>query len=117
MFRSGKAWHRWHIVDYRHFKRDIAEFKDYLRSGPGFDDLDVSRTTEGARSIDWAGEQRYDFLFRGDEALPGRSKQLNYINVTTEPSIPRPARGILPVAGSRRPLARRSRPGSYLEAG
>jgi prevent-host-death family protein len=44
------------IVDYRHLKGDIAEFKDYLRSGPGFDDLDLSRTTEGPRSIDWAGE-------------------------------------------------------------
>jgi len=44
------------IVDYRHLKGDIAEFKDYLRSGPGFDDLDLSRTTEGPRSTDWAGD-------------------------------------------------------------
>jgi hypothetical protein len=45
------------IVDYRHLKGDIAEFKDYLRSGPDFDDLDLSRAGEGPRIIEWAGEE------------------------------------------------------------
>jgi len=44
------------IADYRHLKGDIAEFKDYLRSGPGFDDLDLTRTAEGPRNTDWANE-------------------------------------------------------------
>ncbi len=44
------------IADYRRLKGEIAEFKDYLRSGPGFDDLDLTRTAERPRSTDWAGE-------------------------------------------------------------
>jgi prevent-host-death family protein len=44
------------IADYRHLKGDIAEFKDYLRSGPAFDDLDLARTAEGPRNTDWADE-------------------------------------------------------------
>ena len=31
------------ITDYWHLRRDIAEFKDYLRAGPDFDDLDLTR--------------------------------------------------------------------------
>jgi hypothetical protein len=42
------------IVDYRHLTREIAEFKDYLRSGPDFDDLDLNRTGERPRAIEWA---------------------------------------------------------------
>jgi prevent-host-death family protein len=44
------------IADYRHLKGDIAEFKDYLRSGPDFDDFDFTRTAERPRSTDWANE-------------------------------------------------------------
>jgi prevent-host-death family protein len=44
------------IADYRRLKGEISEFKDYLRSGPGFDELDLDRTTEHPRSIDWASE-------------------------------------------------------------
>jgi prevent-host-death family protein len=44
------------IADYRHLKGETAEFKDYLRSGPGFDGLDLERTTERPRNTDWASE-------------------------------------------------------------
>ena len=44
------------FADYQRLKGDIAEFKDYLRSGPGFDDLDLERTSERPRSTDWASE-------------------------------------------------------------
>jgi prevent-host-death family protein len=44
------------IADYKRLKGDIAEFKDYLRSGPEFDDLDLSRTAERPRKSDWASE-------------------------------------------------------------
>ena len=44
------------IADYRRLKGEIAEFKDYLRSGPVFDDLDLGRTAERPRSTDWASE-------------------------------------------------------------
>jgi prevent-host-death family protein len=44
------------IADYKRLKGDIAEFKDYLRSGPEFDDLDLSRTAERPRNTDWASE-------------------------------------------------------------
>jgi prevent-host-death family protein len=43
-------------AEYRRLKGETAEFKDYLRSGPGFDDLDLDRTGELPRSIDWATE-------------------------------------------------------------
>jgi prevent-host-death family protein len=42
------------IAEYRRLKGETSEFKDYLRSGPGFDDLDLDRTGELPRSIDWA---------------------------------------------------------------
>jgi prevent-host-death family protein len=44
------------IAEYRRLKGETTQFKDYLRSGPGFDDLDLDRTRELPRSIDWAGQ-------------------------------------------------------------
>jgi prevent-host-death family protein len=44
------------IAEYRRLKGETAQFKDYLRSGPGFDDLDLDRTAERPRDIDWASE-------------------------------------------------------------
>lgn len=44
------------IAEYRHLKGETSDFKDYLRSGPGFDDLNLDRTGELPRSIDWPGE-------------------------------------------------------------
>jgi prevent-host-death family protein len=38
------------IADYRRLKGEITEFKDYLRSGPGFDDLDLSRSKDDAQA-------------------------------------------------------------------
>jgi prevent-host-death family protein len=45
------------IEDYRRLKGEVSDFKDYLRSGPGFDDLDLTRSTELPRSIHWAAEK------------------------------------------------------------
>lgn len=42
------------IADYRHLKGETAEFKDYLRAGPDFDDLDLTRSAELPRDTDWA---------------------------------------------------------------
>jgi prevent-host-death family protein len=42
------------IAAYRHLTGETAEFKDYLQSGPDFDDLDLTRSTEHPRAIDWA---------------------------------------------------------------
>ena len=44
------------IVDYRHLKGETADFKDYLRSGPDFDGLDLARSDEHPRTLDWADE-------------------------------------------------------------
>jgi prevent-host-death family protein len=44
------------IADYRRLRGETAEFKDYLRSGPAFDDLDLTRTAERPRGTDWASE-------------------------------------------------------------
>ena len=44
------------IAEYRRLKGETAEFKDYLRSGPDFDDLDLDRVGELPRSTDWASQ-------------------------------------------------------------
>ena len=44
------------IADYRRLKGETAEFKDYLRSGPVFDDLDLVRSAERPRPVDLADE-------------------------------------------------------------
>lgn len=44
------------IADYRRLKGEITDFKDYLRSGPAFDDLDLARSAELPRDIGWAEE-------------------------------------------------------------
>jgi prevent-host-death family protein len=44
------------IADYRQLKGETAEFKDYLRSGPDFGDLDLARPDERPRTINWADE-------------------------------------------------------------
>jgi prevent-host-death family protein len=42
------------IAEYHRLRGDIADFKDFLRSGPDFDDLDLARSRELPREIDWA---------------------------------------------------------------
>jgi prevent-host-death family protein len=44
------------IAEYRHLTGEITAFKDYLRSGPDFEDLKLSRASEGPRGTAWAGE-------------------------------------------------------------
>ncbi len=45
------------IDEYRRLKGETVDFKDYLRIGPSFDDLELTRVREFPRSIDWAAEQ------------------------------------------------------------
>jgi prevent-host-death family protein len=42
------------IDHYWHLKGDAGDFKDYLRAGPGFDELDLTRTGELPPDTDWA---------------------------------------------------------------
>jgi len=44
------------IAEYRRLKGETAEFKEYLRSGSGFDALDLDRVAERPRDIDWSSE-------------------------------------------------------------
>ncbi|HEY6275445.1 MAG TPA: type II toxin-antitoxin system Phd/YefM family antitoxin [Streptosporangiaceae bacterium] len=44
------------IADYRHLKGETTDFKEYLRSGPAFDDVDLARSLELPRGIDLATE-------------------------------------------------------------
>jgi prevent-host-death family protein len=44
------------IADYRHLKGEIADFKDYLLSGPRFDDLELERASGYPRAIEWGRE-------------------------------------------------------------
>ncbi|HEY7147179.1 MAG TPA: type II toxin-antitoxin system Phd/YefM family antitoxin [Streptosporangiaceae bacterium] len=44
------------IADYRRLKGEVTDFKDYLRAGPVFDDLDLTRSAERPRDIGWADE-------------------------------------------------------------
>jgi antitoxin Phd len=45
------------IAEYRHLKGETVSFKDYLESGPSLDDLELARSEEGPRAIDWADEE------------------------------------------------------------
>ena len=42
------------IADYRHLRGDVADFKDYLLAGPRFDDLELARSADLPRRIDWS---------------------------------------------------------------
>lgn len=44
------------IADYWHLKRDVPEFKDYLRAGAECDELDLTRSAEHPRNADWTDE-------------------------------------------------------------
>lgn len=44
------------ISEYRHLQGQSTEFKDYLRGGPDFEELDLSRPADEPRSIDWADQ-------------------------------------------------------------
>jgi prevent-host-death family protein len=41
------------IAEYHRLKGDVEDFKDFLRSGPDFEDLEVARSRELPREIDW----------------------------------------------------------------
>jgi prevent-host-death family protein len=43
------------ISEFRRLKGDIPDFKDFLRSGPDFEDLDLARSRELPCEIDWTG--------------------------------------------------------------
>jgi prevent-host-death family protein len=42
------------IADYRRLKGQTVGFREYLTSGPGFEDLDLSRSAELPPETDWA---------------------------------------------------------------
>jgi prevent-host-death family protein len=44
------------IADYRHLKGEVAELKDYLLSGPRFDDLELERASDYPRAVEWGNE-------------------------------------------------------------
>jgi antitoxin Phd len=44
------------IADYHRMRGRTTEFKDYLRTGQPFDDLDLSRYAERPRNIDLTDE-------------------------------------------------------------
>ena len=42
------------VSEFHKMRADTPDFKDYLRSGPGFDDIDLTRSDERPSDIDWA---------------------------------------------------------------
>jgi prevent-host-death family protein len=42
------------ISEYHRLKGDVTDFKQYLRAGPEFDDLDLDRGGEPPRELDWS---------------------------------------------------------------
>jgi antitoxin Phd len=44
------------ITDWHRLKGSPMDFKEYLRAGPAFDDLDVSRPVEYPRDIEFGDE-------------------------------------------------------------
>jgi antitoxin Phd len=45
------------IAEYRHLRGQVADFKDYLRAGPDFDDLELDRIPDGPRELDWSDQR------------------------------------------------------------
>ena len=41
------------IEEYHRLKGDVEDFKDFLRSGPDFEDLELTRSREMPRETDW----------------------------------------------------------------
>jgi hypothetical protein len=41
------------IAEYRRLRGEVVDFKQFLRSGPDLDGLDLSRSAELPRDIDW----------------------------------------------------------------
>ena len=41
------------IAEYRRLRGESVEFKDFLRSGPSLEDLDLTRDRTVPRDIDW----------------------------------------------------------------
>lgn len=44
------------IADYRRLKGETVEFKDYLRAGPDFDEIEMDRSADHPRGIDWSDD-------------------------------------------------------------
>jgi prevent-host-death family protein len=45
------------VAEYRHLRGETAEFKDFLRAGPEFDDLELTRSADRPRATDWASDE------------------------------------------------------------
>lgn len=43
------------ISEYRHLKGETTPLKDYLSSGPEFDELDLARSGERPAVVEWDG--------------------------------------------------------------
>lgn len=41
------------VTEFHRLRGDTIDFKDYLRSDPEFDDLELARSDELSRYIDW----------------------------------------------------------------
>ncbi|MGQ4596675.1 type II toxin-antitoxin system prevent-host-death family antitoxin [Nocardia sp. R6R-6] len=41
------------IAEYRRLRGEIVDFEDFLRSEPGLEDLDLTRSREVPRNLDW----------------------------------------------------------------
>jgi prevent-host-death family protein len=45
------------ITEFHRLRGDIQDFKDFLRSGPDFEDLELSRSRDLPRDLDWNDPQ------------------------------------------------------------
>lgn len=45
------------IAEFHRLRGDVQDFKDFLRSGPDFDDLELTRQGDLPREIDWAEDE------------------------------------------------------------
>jgi len=45
------------IAEYHRLRGDVPDFKDFLRSGPDWDDVELTRSRELPREIDWTDQE------------------------------------------------------------
>lgn len=68
------------IAEYYRLRSDVPDFKDFLRSGPDFEELDLTRSRELPSETDWTdaesaasvSELRRRLDAEGPEGPPGR---------------------------------------------
>ena len=99
------------IAEFHRLRGDVADFKEFLTTGPDFDDLELTRSGEQPRGGDESGDRVREMHYEE----PVKARQRETAGLTRSPrrrraSSPDRARRNGPTAAGRCPAWRPSRP-------